>query len=570
MSIINLCDQRKTLINTAGHLLVQGGPGSGKTTISLIKAEHEIKNGCLKKGQSILFLSFARATVARVNEQAQGLLELEERKSIEVNTYHGFAWSLIKSYGYLLTGRKNCTLLPPPQAAAKVSKLSEKDREAELERLFYEDGLLGFDLFAKLAAEILERSNRIALLISSFYPIIIVDEFQDTDIHEWRIIKALGSQSTVIALADPEQRIYDFRGADPERIKEFQSSFSPKEFNFEGENNRSNGTDITKFGNDLLKGYVKGNKYADVIIKHYRPKKPLLLDTKAHVLKVVSRLNREMPDQNWSLAILTPTRKLMLQVSKILSEKIGTMPPITHEVLVDPTGPALSAVLIANLLDNDEFSKEKLLNDLINFLKGRENGKPAKNQLDVANALENNLKGIKLRGKNRISIFETAEEIIKRRSLIVLTGDPYQDWISIRDLLLDSGNDIWTLVGDDARYIRLLNKGTLLREELNLLWRKHGSYKGAGSLVNSALEREYFEKPRLSWNGIMVMTLHKSKGKEFDEVIIIEGSNSSRLIRDPSNKRSFNQSLYTLRVGVTRAKRKVTIITPYNNPCQIL
>ena len=66
------------------------------------------------------------------------------------------------------------------------------------------------------------------------------------------MIRALGSHVGLIAFADAEQRIYESRGADPARIGEFIQTFQPTTFDFGMENNRSDGTDITDFGNDLL------------------------------------------------------------------------------------------------------------------------------------------------------------------------------------------------------------------------------------------------------------------------------------------------------------------------------
>ena len=66
MPELKMCEQRKELLRTGGHLLVLGGPGSGKTTIALVKAATEIVDGDVAPGQRILFLSFARATVARI------------------------------------------------------------------------------------------------------------------------------------------------------------------------------------------------------------------------------------------------------------------------------------------------------------------------------------------------------------------------------------------------------------------------------------------------------------------------------------------------------------------------
>jgi DNA helicase-2/ATP-dependent DNA helicase PcrA len=61
------------------------------------------------------------------------------------------------------------------------------------------------------------------------YPIVILDEFQDTNSEQWRVVRALEQFSTLLALADPEQRIYDFVGADPERLNHFRETFDPTE-----------------------------------------------------------------------------------------------------------------------------------------------------------------------------------------------------------------------------------------------------------------------------------------------------------------------------------------------------
>jgi ATP-dependent DNA helicase UvrD/PcrA len=52
----------------------------------------------------------------------------------------------------------------------------------------------------------------------------------------------------------------------------------------------------------------------------------------------------------WSLAILVKSRDLMLKVSSYLGST-GRLPEIAHDVLIDPEGPALAAVLIGGLLE---------------------------------------------------------------------------------------------------------------------------------------------------------------------------------------------------------------------------
>lgn len=66
------------------------------------------------------------------------------------------------------------------------------------------------------------------------------------------------------------------------------------------------------------------------------------------------------------------------------------------------------------------------------------------------------------------------------------------------------------------------------------------------------------------------MTMHKAKGKEFDEVIIYEGYYQGRIVRNDASKKEETQALYNLRVAVTRAMKRVKILSPKNNMCPFL
>ena len=125
MPDLKLCEQRKALLRAEGNLLVLGGPGSGKTTIALVKAATEIANGALAPEQTILFLSFARATVARIVQESKVRVPRDARSRIEISTYHGFAWEFIRGHGYLVTGHRILRLLPPPEAAGKVQEMAD-------------------------------------------------------------------------------------------------------------------------------------------------------------------------------------------------------------------------------------------------------------------------------------------------------------------------------------------------------------------------------------------------------------------------------------------------------------
>ena len=195
-----------------GHLLVTGGPGSGKTTVSIIKAA-QIAGQDILPGQRILFLSFARATVSRVVEaiEYEQKIPSATKRLIDVDTYHAFFWRVLKTHGYLIGLPRRLTLLTPPNEAIALSgvrsgfparnlsdelKAAKKAAEAaERTRLATEEGRICFDLFAPYVGDILHGSERIRRLVATMYPVIILDEFQDTNDAQWRVVQALGEFS---------------------------------------------------------------------------------------------------------------------------------------------------------------------------------------------------------------------------------------------------------------------------------------------------------------------------------------------------------------------------------------
>ncbi|HBN47927.1 MAG TPA: ATP-dependent helicase, partial [Thalassospira sp.] len=88
---MKLTEKQHKVLESEGHLLVTGGPGSGKTTISILKAAQIAEND-LRPQQKVLFLSFARASVARVVEaiEEEQSIPHDAKGRIEVETYHSF------------------------------------------------------------------------------------------------------------------------------------------------------------------------------------------------------------------------------------------------------------------------------------------------------------------------------------------------------------------------------------------------------------------------------------------------------------------------------------------------
>lgn len=564
--------QKLAFLACTGHALALGGPGAGKTHVALVKAQQLVASGTLKPGQKVLFLSFARPTVARIVEKATELISPEELKHLEINTYHGFAWSILRSHGYLLNTAKPITLLPPPEAAAHFADVDAVAREPEMLRLFEEEGRLHFDLFARLVAQLFQRSVRLASIYCDAYPMVILDEFQDTNAEEWALIRQMGRRSRLIALGDPEQRIYEFRGADHRRLGEFVEAYQPGSFDFSGENHRSNGTDITVFGNDLLTDRNRSKEYEHVKIVRYgfRRNQSPHFRAKAEVLAALRRLRNE---PNNSVAVLVPSKLLMLQFSQYLSSDLDGLPALRHDVAMDAESPSLAANVIAVLLGGGSAAAlaSRLVATLHTHIRGRGGNKaPAQAEMDLAGAIDTYMSTGKIRGKNRELVVKECQRIAAERANLRLSGNPEADWTAVRELIAASTAPQVARVAEDARFLRLLHRGSALRTSLSEMWRTQGDYVGAEAALSEALLQEHFVAAQKEWRGLHVMTIHKAKGKEFDEVVIYEGTYTGRIVAANADARRIAQSRLALRVAVTRAIRRTTIVTPQRDGCQFL
>ncbi|MFY2764878.1 UvrD-helicase domain-containing protein [Arenimonas sp. MALMAid1274] len=562
--------QKLAFLACPGHALALAGPGAGKTHVALIKAQQQVAT--LKPGQKVLFLSFARPTVARILEKAAELVSPEELKHLEINTYHGFAWSILRSHGYLLNTARAITLLPPPEAAAHFADVDASAREQEMLRLFEQEGQLHFDLFARLVTQILQRSVRLANIYCDAYPTVILDEFQDTNADEWALIRQLGRHSRLVALGDPNQRIYEFRGADPRRLGEFVEAFQPGSFDFSGENHRSSGTDITVFGNDLLTDRNRGKEYTHVKIVRYgfRRNQSPHFRAKAEVLAALRRL-RDQP--NTSVAVLVPSKAFMLQFSQYLSSDVDRLPALRHDVAMDAESPSLAANFIAVLLGGGPSAAlaSRLVATLHTHIRGRGGNKaPAQAEMDLAGAISTYMSTGKIRGKNRELIVKECQRIAAERANLRLAGNPEEDWSAMRELIATSAAPQVARVAVDARFLRLLHRGSALRTALSEMWRARGDYVSAEAALRDALLQEHFVAAQKEWRGLHVMTIHKAKGKEFDEVVIYEGTFSGRIVGANADDRRIAQSRLALRVAVTRAIRRATIVTPERDGCLFL
>lgn len=560
---LELCEKRKAVIAQGGHLLVLGGPGSGKTTIALLKAQRQ--SATLKPGQGILFLSFSRAAIRQVLLRCKEILTPAERRAVTVQTYHAFCMEILEAHGRLLHGRPIRFLYPGEERLQKSA--FDGDWMVERRRLASEQGLYCFDLFAAGAADLLEGCAALRELIADRFPMIIVDEFQDTDDNQWRIVRALAEVTDVFCLADPEQRIFDYRDdIDPRRLDILREDIQVTEFDLGGENHRSPNAGILQFADAVLHNHSPLPATPDIKQVSYW-QNTFAATVHAAVIWTFSAL-RKKGVEHPSVAVLSRSNSLIADLSVILSEthtyNKQTLPVIEHDVVWDAELSAAAAVVVASILEWPTGPAEETLARTLRVIAGYYKLKNAEEPTNAAaeHARKYDEAAAKVATGEGPRINAAKALVAVYKAGIDLVGEPVADWKAARWVLHDipALNELFR----EARLVRLFRATDALASGLGERWLALSSYAGASELVKRILEQERLVAAERDPQGCILMNMHKAKRKEFDGVVLVEGAFKSSFFDERNEQPPFERSRRLLRVGLTRARTLVTIVRPQN------
>ena len=275
--------QQAVVDHASGPLLVLAGPGTGKTTTIVAAVADRIERRGLDP-ERVLVLTFSRKAAAELRERITARLRRTTREPLAM-TFHSYAYALARRE-FVLAGDEPPRLLSAPEQLLEVRRMLRGEaqdggarwpevlRPALATRGFAEEvrdlllraaerGLDGrglsrlgklrgredwvaagafldryaarFDLapvpaydyaeIVRIAAALLSREE-IRQRERAAYDVVFVDEYQDSDPAQESLLLALaGDGRELIAVGDPDQSIYEFRGADVSALTEFPERF---------------------------------------------------------------------------------------------------------------------------------------------------------------------------------------------------------------------------------------------------------------------------------------------------------------------------------------------------------
>jgi len=259
--------QLEVIFSESKRLIVEAPAGYGKTKTMISKVAYLLATGKISHPKKILALTFSVNAAYKIKKELAEHLpslvqsgnsnQLRINEKLFVSNYHGFCRHILKRYGYLLhPNLSNLDLLKTiddSKAEQITSALGISIEEAliftnfsdavknvnkqHLKKQFnqYTDGIIenfldkefvSFNGILALALRLFIEYKEIIGFYQGYFPVIIVDEFQDTNVLSWALLKRLvGDKSQLIFMGDSLQRIYGFIGAIPNLIVEAEKLF---------------------------------------------------------------------------------------------------------------------------------------------------------------------------------------------------------------------------------------------------------------------------------------------------------------------------------------------------------
>ncbi|PID29087.1 MAG: ATP-dependent DNA helicase [Candidatus Cloacimonadota bacterium] len=594
--------QQSAVDHIEGPCLVLAGAGSGKTRVITGRVENLINKGV--KPESILAMTFTNKAAGEMGERIKETLGKDLSKGLLCTTFHSFCVRFLKEFikkvdkGFtkdfsIYTYSEQLALIKksmhnlgigenffdPKLVLWKISSL--KTRGIDIAKMEILDPLssvarrvvveyarvmklcnaLDFDDLLNFTEKILKNNIEVRKKVSERYKFILVDEFQDTNNVQYRIVKHLASEhKNIFVVGDDDQSIYGFRGANFENILQFDRDWGNCKVVILDMNYRCSST-ILDAANAVI-GNNSERKAKDVNA----------FNNSGDKIEYFENDNEKDEATNIAMGIETLGRKNYGETAILI--RANYQARALEEIL-------RSKKIPYNLVGGIKFFERKEIMDILGYLKIIVNPSDEVSILRVIN--------LPKRGIGNETIFKISNYAQEKGITFYEALKDYKSIKSIRSLLHDKLEKFLIFIENSREmfkygnllentkeyvsktgYINYLEEefkedDKKLKNKLNSIDELYNSISDYCEENPKAKLSSYLEKISLKQdsddlstkNQIKIMTVHSSKGLEFDNIFIAgleEGTFPHERSLEENNIEEERRLFY---VAITRARKKL-------------
>lgn len=570
-------EQEEVRNSLKGATLVKAGPGTGKTHTLVEWLANQVESGNAKPSE-IVAVTFTNKSAGELRDRLSKRIDAGA-KQIAAGTFHSLAWKWLREFNpelntvYDSASRKmTLRILFPDLKKTEIQYLNEElteylelDKKVSNESLQYISRYTDYckkqraaDLsgLIRTLVEKLESEPKLLDQLRSKYRVIAVDEFQDINPVQYKLIKLLGEGKNILAIGDADQSIYGFRGSDVKLFFDFGDDFGAKEITLQT-NYRSLRKIIDAssnlISNNKLKSGVKliPTKGSDGFIQIHESANPfqeadyILDQIDKYVGGIESLTSGKHTDSQYSygfndIAILYRTHSIGEAIFKsVLKAGIPHHYGDGTAFLAEPPFAVISNLFRLYLKPDDTI----VLSDLL-----EKNYGWSRSQIQsLLNTL--NSKAISLFGDDAFVLAsqKRKEDLEDLREIFLSISEP----LDSENLMLAVHLVLNHFLPDER-----LSETELLKKE-TLIELAEESEGGVKDFLEQMQLNPYTDAGRLKSDGIHLLTFHAAKGLEFP-VVFIAGAEEgiTPLDRDGIDLEEERRLFY---VAMTRAKDELQI-----------
>jgi DNA helicase-2/ATP-dependent DNA helicase PcrA len=593
-------NQRQAVEWDEGPLLLLAGPGSGKTRVLTYRIARLLEMSP-NKHFNILGLTFTNKAAGEMRSRIEGLVSNARERTL-LTTFHSFCAKILRQHGNHIglhpdftilshdtdreailyeaikkTGEiettaqrllpfingllNNCVAIEEVESLLLKNNVDKAPKLAAIYRnyrlLLKKTNSLDFASIILEALELLTNKPAIRKQMPRIYTHICVDEFQDTNMAQYEVLKQLvhPESPNLFIVADDDQIIYQWNGASPDRLRDLQKDFKIKEIQLP-ENYRCP-VEVIEIANRLIKNNLSRIQNKQTLRSAKIPSRKTSLRIK-HFLNFDEEKDWVAKDialhpaiEQIETVVLARTRKLLNNMVQALQNNgLNGYVPIRKDEFQSAPMQWLHAIL---RLANSRQDKEQLRRICTAFYQ---------------------LEGIKL----------NVEDIISNAA--ITEGDYLRSWRNIVLTCSDLSAECLKIVNKDVlKLLDYLNFINLLKNSFQWFdslesFNEYQDEKSVWNEIYTNIKSTFGEEqlslhlllqeldlssktPKQPKNAIRCYTIHAAKGLEFKHVYLIglveEQLPSWAAMKKDDNSHEMQEERRNCFVAITRAEISLTL-----------